>query len=334
MEIVGRNDMSFDWRDRRTFVTGATGLLGSWLVEELLRRGADVVCLVRDRTPRSRFFEEGIATKTTIVDGDVADERLILRALNEHEIDTVFHLAAQTIVGTAARSTLSTFEANVKGTWVVLDACRELKGLVKRVVVASSDKAYGVHDVLPYTEDAPLQGRFPYDVSKSCSDLIALSFAATYGVPVSVTRCGNLYGGGDLNWSRIVPGTIRTALRGERPVVRSDGTLLRDYFYVEDAVAAYLLLAESIEAKNLGGRAFNFGTGSPVKVLDIVDAVLRAVGRPDLAPVIEGKNFGEIPAQWLDSGRAERELGFRHRFPLDEGIRRATDWYRRRLAIP
>jgi CDP-glucose 4,6-dehydratase len=323
--------MSFDWRDRKTFVTGATGLLGSWLVEELLRRGADVVCLVRDRTPKSRFFLEGLAARTTIVDGDVADESLILRALNEHEIDTVFHLAAQTIVGTAARSTLSTFEANVKGTWVLLDACRALKGSVKRVVVASSDKAYGVHDVLPYTEDAPLRGLYPYDVSKSCSDLITVSFAATYGVPAATTRCGNLYGGGDLNWSRIVPGTVRAALRGERPVVRSDGTLLRDYFYVEDAVAAYLLLAESLEAKNLGGRAFNFGTGRPVRVLDIVEAVLRATGRTDLAPIIEGRNFGEIPAQWLDTTRAERELGFRHRFPLDEGVRRAVAWYRNRL---
>lgn len=320
--------MTFDWRDRKVFVTGATGLLGSWLTEELVRRGADVVCLVRDRTPKSRFFAERICDRATIVDGDVADAEVVLRALNEHEIDTVFHLAAQTIVGTAARSTLSTFEANVKGTWVVLDACRELKGLVKRVVVASSDKAYGVHDVLPYTEDAPLRGRWPYDVSKSCSDLIALSFAATYKVPVAITRCGNLYGGGDLNWSRIVPGTIRTALRGERPVVRSDGTLLRDYFYVEDAVRAYLTLAEALEAKNLGGRAFNFGTGKPVRVLDIVDATLKAVGRPDLTPVIEGRNDGEIPAQWLDCARAEAELGFRHRYPLDEGIARAVAWYR------
>jgi CDP-glucose 4,6-dehydratase len=321
---------AFSWAHRKVFVTGATGLLGSWLVEELLSREADVVCLVRDRTPKSRFFSEGLAEKATIVDGDVSDYETVLRALNEHEIDAVFHLAAQTIVGTAARSVLSTFEANIKGTWVLLDACRELKGLVKRVVVASSDKAYGAHDKLPYTEDAPLRGRFPYDVSKSCSDLLALSFAEAYGVPVAITRCGNLYGGGDLNWSRVVPGTIRSALKGERPIVRSDGTLLRDYFYVEDAVSAYLLLAESIEAKALKGRAFNFGTGTPVKVLDIVDEILRATGREDLEPIVEGKNAGEIPAQWLDSSAAKKELGFRHRFELKDGLKRTVAWYRDR----
>jgi CDP-glucose 4,6-dehydratase len=317
-----------EWTDRKVFVTGATGLLGSWLVEELLRRKADVVCLVRDRTPKSRFYAEGFAERVTIVEGDVSDYETVLRALNEYEIDTVFHLAAQTIVGTAARSVLSTFESNVKGTWVLLEACRELKSLVKRVVVASSDKAYGVHEKLPYSETAPLQGRWPYDVSKSCGDLIALSYAASYGVPVAITRCGNLYGGGDVHQSRIVPGTIRAALRGERPVVRSDGTLLRDYFYVEDAVGAYLLLAEKMIDQGLAGRAFNFGTGTPVRVLDIVDAVLKAVGRPDLKPVIEGRNDGEIPAQWLDCALAARELGWRHKFPLAEGIARTVAWCR------
>jgi CDP-glucose 4,6-dehydratase len=318
------------WPDRKVLVTGATGLLGSWMVEELLRRKADVVCLVRDRTPKSRFFAEGLAARCTLVDGDVADYETVLRTLNEYEIDTVLHLAAQTIVGTAARSVLSTFESNVKGTWVLLEACRELKGLVKRVVVASSDKAYGVHEALPYAESAPLQGRYPYDVSKSCADLIALSYAASYALPVAITRCGNLYGGGDVHQSRIVPGTIRSALRGERPIVRSDGTLLRDYFYVEDAVGAYLLLAEKLEEKNLAGRAFNFGTGTPVRVLEIVDAILKAVGRTDLTPVIEGRVVGEIPAQWLDCSLAERDLGWRHRFPLAEGIARTVAWHRAR----
>ncbi|HYC79133.1 MAG TPA: NAD-dependent epimerase/dehydratase family protein [Planctomycetota bacterium] len=321
------------WRDRRVFVTGATGLLGTWLVEELLRRGADVTCLVRDRVPGSRFYAEGVRERTTTVNGDVADHETVLRALNEHECDTVFHLAAQTIVGTASRSVLSTFETNVKGTWVVLDACRELKKLVKRVIVASSDKAYGVHDALPYVESAPLKGRWPYDVSKSCSDLIALSFAATYGVPVAVTRCGNLYGGGDLNWSRIVPGTLRSAFRGERPIIRSDGTLLRDYFYVEDAVAAYLLLAERLEVQDLGGRAFNFGTGKPVRVSEIVAAALAAAGRAGLPPIVEGRNDGEIPAQWLDCTAARETLGFRHRFELEEGMARAAAWYRAHLGV-
>ncbi|MEO6593160.1 MAG: NAD-dependent epimerase/dehydratase family protein [Planctomycetota bacterium] len=323
--------MSFSWRDRNVFVTGASGLLGSWLTEALLARGANVTVLVRDRVPQSRLVSEGLLDKVTVVNGEVADFGLMLRALNEHEIDTVFHLAAQTIVGTASRSVLSTFETNIQGTWCLLEACRQLPSLVKRVLLASSDKAYGVHETLPYTEVAPLRGRFPYDVSKSCADLIALSFHATYGVPVAVTRCGNLFGGGDLNWNRIVPGTIRSALRGERPVVRSDGTLQRDYFYVEDAAAAYLLLAERAESQDLFGQAFNFGTGTPIAVLELVRAMLAALDRKDLEPEVRGQNDGQIPAQWLDSTKSRRLLGWQPKFALDDALARTVAWYRRHL---
>jgi CDP-glucose 4,6-dehydratase len=251
--------------------------------------------------------------------------------LNEFEIDTVFHLAAQTIVGTAARSTLSTFETNVRGTWTLLEACRELGPLVKRIVVASSDKAYGSHDKLPYREDAPLQGRFPYDVSKSCADLISLSYAATYGLPIAITRCGNLFGGGDWNMSRIVPGTIRSLLRGERPVVRSTGKLVRDYFYVEDAVLGYLLLAEKMEELKLAGQAFNFGTGHPLSVLGMVAAITKSLGRDDLEPEILGRNDGEIPAQYLDATKAREVLAWKPAFTLEDGLSRTIAWYRENL---
>src|SRR5688572_5186644 len=269
------------WTNRNVLVTGATGLLGSWTVDALLERGARVTCVVRDDAPESRLVTGGTIARVNVVRGAVEDYETCLRALNEYEIDTVFHLAAQTIVGTAARSVLSTFETNVRGTWTLLEACRELGPLVKRIVVASSDKAYGSHEKLPYREDAPLQGRFPYDVSKSCADLIALSFAATYKLPVTITRCGNLFGGGDWNMSRIVPGTVRSLLKGERPIVRSTGKLVRDYFYVEDAVLGYLLLAEKMDGLKLAGQAFNFGTGHPMSVLEMVTAIRKAMKRDD-----------------------------------------------------
>jgi CDP-glucose 4,6-dehydratase len=265
--------MSF-WAGRNVFVTGGSGLLGSWMVDELERRGANVVCLLRDWVPDSRLVSTGAIDRVTVVRGELEDRDLLIRALNEHEIDTVFHLGAQTIVGTAARSPISTFEANVRGTWNLLEGCRLCPRLISRVLVASSDKAYGEHPVLPYTEDAPLVGRFPYDVSKSCADLIAFSYWHTYRLPLAVTRCGNLFGGGDLNFNRLVPGTIRSALRDERPVVRSDGSFVRDYFYVRDAVQAYLALAERMDDASFQGQAFNFGTETPLSVLEMVQAIL------------------------------------------------------------
>lgn len=322
--------MSF-WRDRNVFVTGATGLLGSWLTEELVRREANVTCLVRDWVPASRFVVDRTPDRVNLVRGELEDYDLLLRALNEHEIDSVFHLGAQTIVGTAARSPLSTFEANIRGTWNLLEAARQCSRLVQRVVVASSDKAYGDHEHLPYTEDTPLQGRFPYDVSKSCTDLISLSYFHTYETPVVVTRCGNLFGGGDLNFNRLVPGTIRSALRGESPIVRSDGSLIRDYFYVGDAVEAYLQLAEAVPDPKLTGQAFNFGTETPTSVLDLVAKITAAADVPDLAPTILDEASSEIEKQFLDCAKARRLLGWKPRFTLDESLRETVDWYRQWL---
>jgi CDP-glucose 4,6-dehydratase len=320
------------WDQRNVFVTGGTGLLGSSLIEELLARGARVVCLVRDWVPDSRLIASRAIARTIIVRGELEDLTTLIRAVNEYEIDTVFHLGAQTIVGTAARSPLSTFEANVRGTWNLLEACRICPKLVQRVIVASSDKAYGAHEHLPYTEDTPLQGRFPYDVSKSCADLISFSYHATYGVPLAVTRCGNLFGGGDLNFNRLIPGTIRSVLRGERPIVRSDGTFVRDYFYVRDAVAAYLQLAERLPDERFLGQAFNFGTETPMSVSELVQVLLGLMGRADLAPRILNEASHEIPRQYLDCSKARRMMGWQPAFTMEEALLDTIAWYRQHAA--
>jgi CDP-glucose 4,6-dehydratase len=316
------------WTDRSVFVTGATGLLGSWLVEALVERGARVTCLVRDWVPESRLVSQGLFARVTAVRGELEDPQTLLRAINEYEVDTVFHLGAQTIVGTASRSPVSTFEANVRGTWNLIDACRECSRMVRRVIVASSDKAYGAHDNLPYTEATPLQGRYPYDASKSAADLIALSYFHTYGVPVAVTRCGNLFGGGDLNFNRLVPGTIRSALRGQSPIVRSDGTFVRDYFYVRDAVAAYLALAERMPAEGFAGEAFNFGNEQPLSVLEVVEAVLRSTGREDLRATILAQATHEIPRQYLDCSKARSRLAWAPEHTFDAALAETIAWYR------
>lgn len=317
------------WRGRNVFVTGASGLLGSWLVERLLADDATVTCLVRDWVPASRLVAAGLLERTTVVRGELEDHALLVRALNEYEIDSVFHLGAQTIVGTSARSALSTFEANIRGTWNLLEACRTNARLVKRIVVASSDKAYGSHDRLPYTEDMPLQGRYPYDVSKSCSDLIALSYYHTYGLPVAITRCGNLFGGGDLNFNRLVPGTIRAVLRGEAPVIRSDGKYVRDYFYVRDAVEAYLCLADRLPDAACAGQAFNFGAEQPLSVLELVSLILKLMGRPELTPIVLNEASNEIRQQHLDCTKARRVLGWQPHYSLEEGLRETIEWYQK-----
>ena len=319
--------MSF-WPDKNVFVTGATGLLGSHLTEELLARGARVAILVRDWVPDSRAVTDGTFQRCQVVRGELEDHATLLRVLNEYEIDTVFHLGAQTIVGTAARSAMSTFESNIRGTWCLLEAAKQCPKLLQRVIVASSDKAYGAHDTLPYTEDAPLQGRFPYDVSKSCTDLISFSYAHTYGLPVAVTRCGNLFGAGDLNFNRLIPGTIRSTLLGERPIIRSDGTFVRDYFYVKDAVEAYLQLAERIPGPGFSGEAFNFGTETPLSVVEVVKRVLAIMDGADLEPTILNEASHEIPKQYLDCSKARARMAWRPRHSFEEGLAATVEWYR------
>jgi CDP-glucose 4,6-dehydratase len=314
------------WRDRPTLVTGATGLLGGWLTRRLVGLGADVVCLVRDWVPQSELARSGLLERVKTVRGDVRHQAVVERVLGEYEVDTVFHLAAQTIVGIANRNPASTFESNVRGTWSVLEACRR-SPLVKQVVVASSDKAYGEQARLPYDETMPLEGAHPYDVSKSCSDLIAHAYARTFGLPVAVTRCGNFYGGGDLNWNRLVPGTIRSALRGERPVIRSDGKYVRDYLYVEDGADAYLLLARRLaETPGLRGEAFNFSTETPLTVLDVVERILALMGSP-LAPDVRNEATNEIPQQFLSAAKARERLGWQPLYTMDEGLVRTIGWY-------
>jgi CDP-glucose 4,6-dehydratase len=302
------NSSSSFWQDRPTFVTGATGLAGSWLVAS------------------------GLDGKVTVVAGDICDQGLVERVLGEYEIDTVLNLAAQTIVGIANRNPVSTFESNIKGAWSILEACRR-SPTVRQIVQASSDKAYGEHKNLPYDESAALRGSHPYDVSKSCADLIAQTYANSYGLPVAVTRCGNFYGGGDLNWNRIVPGTIRSVLRGKRPVIRSDGQFVRDYFYIEDGASAYTFLAEKLaENRELIGEAFNFSNEIQVTVVDLVRKILSLMDS-DLEPDIRNEASNEIRHQYLSAAKA-RELGWRPAFTLEEGLQRTIDWYRAFFAEP
>ena len=326
MEGLGIN--SAFWRDRSTLVTGATGLVGSWLVKRLRAAQAEVIALVRDWVPSSEVVRSGALDKITVVRGDVRDQPLLERVLGEFEIDTVIHLAAQTIVGIANRNPISTFETNIQATWGLLEACRR-SPKVKQIVLASSDKAYGDQEILPYDEMTPLQGKHPYDVSKSCADLIAQTYATTYASPVVITRCGNFYGGGDLNWNRIIPGTIRSLLRNERPIIRSDGLFVRDYFYVEDGAAAYMHLAEQLAARpdELRGQAFNFSNENPVTVLQIVAEVSRVVGS-NLVPDIRNEANNEIRKQFLSAFKARKMLNWRPLFTLSEGLEATVRWYR------
>jgi len=308
------------------FVTGGYGLLGTWLVRALLERGDRVVVLRRDDPSAAALRIDGLEERCEVVPGDVCDSLAIERALGDYEVDTVFHLAAQTLVGTANRSPLPTFETNIRGTWVLLEACRRLE--VARVVVAASDKAYGSHAELPYREDFALQPRFPYDVSKAATDLIARSYFHTYGLPVAVTRFANLYGGGDLNFSRLVPEAVAAALQDRAPVIRSDGTPERDFLYVEDAAAAYLAISDALE-NGAAGEAFNAGGGEPHSVLELVELVCAAAGtrvEPDIRG--QGVPAGEIARQFVDPGKLRDLTGWAPAVSLEEGLRRTVEWYR------
>ena len=319
--------MSDFWLDRPTFVTGASGLVGSWIVKRLVERQAEVVCLVRDWVPQSELVGSGLLEKVRVVRGDVRDQALLERSLGEYEIDTVIHLAAQTIVSIANRNPVSTFESNIQGTWALLEACRR-SPKVRQVVTASSDKAYGDQEVLPYDETTPLQGQHPYDVSKSCADLIAHTYAVTYGLPVAITRCGNFFGGGDLNWNRIIPGTIRSVLRGHAPVIRSDGEFVRDYFYVEDGAEVYLLLAERLaENPALCGQAFNFSYENRDTVAEIVQKILQLMDS-SLKPDILNEVTNEIRCQSLSAARARQALEWKPIYDFESGLAKTINWYR------
>lgn len=316
------------WADKNVLVTGCTGMIGSWLTGRLIQLGANVIGVIRDHVPDSNLYLSGRIRNIKAVRGDIIDFNFISRVLAEYEVDTVFHLAAQTIVTIANRSPLSTFEANIKGTWTLLEACR-LCPTVARIVLASSDKAYGEHEKLPYREDYPLQGRHPYDVSKSCADLIAQSYFVTYGLPLAITRLANVYGGGDLNFNRIVPGTIKAVLRGQNPVIRSDGSPLREYIYVLDAVQAYITLAENLHRLEVKGKAFNFGPQAPVSVLEIVNTIINLSGAA-VTPVIQGRGrtAGEIDKQYLDSSQAEAVLKWQPGYSLAAGLHQTMNWYK------
>lgn len=320
------------WIDRPTLVTGATGLIGGSLVPQLTKRGADVVCLIRDWVPQSELVRSGLIEKVKVVRGDIRDEPLLERVLGEYEIDTVVHLAAQTIVGIANRNPVSTLETNIAGTWSLLEACRR-SPTVHQIVVASSDKAYGEHTELPYTEAAPLRGQHPYDVSKSCSDLIAQAYAKTYELPVAITRCGNFYGGGDLNWNRIVPGTIRSIVRNQRPVIRSDGKFVRDYFYADDGALANITLAEKLaEQPELRGEAFNFSNEQQITVIELVNQILSLM-KSNLEPEIRNEATNEIRHQYLSAEKARRLLGWQPVFTLEDGLKQTIRWYEEFLRV-
>ena len=320
--------MNYSWKDRRVFVTGATGMVGSWLVKELLAQRAYVVVLVRDADPQSELYRSGDVQRLVVVNGVLEDFWTSERVINEHQVDTVFHQGAQTIVGSAHRSPLPTFEANIRGTYNLLEACRIHRQLVQRVIIASSDKAYGEHPELPYIEEMPLHGRHPYEVSKSCADLIAQAYYSTYSLPVAIARCGNVYGGGDLNWSRIVPGTIRSLLRGEMPIIRSDGTYVRDYIYVKDVAQAYMRLAEHLSDGYVRGEAFNFSAEKPMTVLEIVNIIQSLMNCSHVQPDIRNSTEGEIQSQYLSAAKARRVLKWKPTFDLESGLGETIEWYK------
>lgn len=316
-----------NWSNRAVFVTGATGLVGSWLCKALINAGAHITVLIRDYDPQSELLRSSDINQTTVINGSLEDLNCLERALTENQIDTVFHLGAQTIVGTALRQPLDTFESNVRGTYNLLEACRRQQPFVQRIIIASSDKAYGTSKQLPYTEEMPLRGEGPYDCSKSCTDLITSSYANTYDMPIAIARCGNIYGGGDLNWSRIIPGTIRSLYNRNKPIIRSNGTFTRDYIYVKDVVSAYITLAESLDDVVNHGEAFNFGPNKPYTVIEIVNTLRKLMDCSDLVPDILDQAISEIPDQTLCSQKARERLSWAPNYELEAGLDETINWY-------
>lgn len=319
------------WKGRKVLVTGATGLVGSWLVKRLLSLEADVHGLVLDADPDSELIRSGDIGRITVTNGDLRVPMDVSRAVKNSNCEVIFHLGAQTIVGTALNDPMWTFESNIAGTWNLLEAVRQSGTQVKSVVVASSDKAYGTSDVLPYIEGFSLHGEGPYDVSKSCTDLIAQSYGKTYKLPVTVARCGNIYGGGDLNWSRIIPGTIRSLIQGVQPEIRSDGSFIRDYVFVMDIVDAYIHLAVETEKGRINGEAFNFSRDEPISVIDLYKQICHAFNNSYVEPKILNSAKNEIKDQHLDSSKAKRVLGWKSNFTLTDGLTETVNWYKTNL---
>ena len=326
--IIMQQDSNTYWSTKRVLITGATGMVGSWLTQWIANTGAYTVAFIADTDPQSELIRSGTINKVNVVNGRLEKYEDIERAINNHEIDSIFHLGAQPIVGAADRAPRHTFESNIQGTWNLLDACRTLSPLVKRIVVASSDKAYGTQTVLPYTEDMSMNGDHPYEVSKSCTDLISTTYARTYGLPATIARCGNIYGGGDLNWNRIVPGTFRSLLRGEQPILRSDGTFIRDYLHVDDIVSAYVALGEHTDKPEFSGEAFNFSDESPLTVMQVYNAICEAAGLPNTKPNILNAAASEIKDQYLDSTKAHNVLGWYAQTSLQDGLSKSFEWYK------
>jgi CDP-glucose 4,6-dehydratase len=317
-----------DWKEKNVLITGATGFVGSWLAQNLIDKGSNVIALVRDDLPKSALNFMGVYPKLkAVVNGDISDFGLVKRVFNEYEINCCFHLAAQTIVGVANESPMPTFETNIKGSWNMLEAARMSKTL-ERIVIASTDKVYGEPMKVPITEDHPLLASYPYDVSKACVDMLSHMYFSTYGLPIGITRCSNIYGGGDLNFSRIVPGTVKSVIFNESPIIRSDGTPIRDYIYVLDAVNAYIVLAENLDKNGVKGNAFNFGAAVPIRVLDLVNKIIQISGK-NLKPTIlgQGKMKAEIDAQYLSSKKSESLLGWKPRISIEEGLKKTIEWY-------
>ena len=320
------------WNDKRVLVTGATGMVGSWLTRWLVDAGAYTVVMVSDLDPQSELVRSGYINRVSVMNGRLEKYDDVERIVNNQEVNSIFHLGAQPIVGAADRSPRHTFESNIQGTWNLLDSARVLEGLVKRIVVASSDKAYGTQPVLPYSEEMSMNGDHPYEVSKSCTDLISNTYARTYGMPVTIARCGNIYGGGDLNWNRIVPGVIRSLLRDEQPVLRSDGTFVRDYLHVDDIVSAYLMLGQRTDEPEFCGQAFNFSDETPLTVMQIYNAICVAADRAGTEPKILNAASGEIKDQYLDSKKAHEKLGWYANVSLQDGLEKSFKWYQSLLA--